>query len=185
MWRQKSKSLWLKEGDQNTKFFHSKASHRKRKNNITRLKDGNGVWTENTDIMNVITQHFNNLFSAPDHCVHADFLETLSGLVTEEINQDLTREFTNQEIKEALHQRHPSKAPKPDSMSPHFYQKYWHIMGSTISDAVLNVLNTSIFPHALNHTHIVFFPKKSPLTKQVIFDLLAYVMYFIRLFPRS
>ncbi|KAF5464768.1 hypothetical protein F2P56_014820, partial [Juglans regia] len=46
MWRQRSKALWLKEGDKNSRYFHMKASQRRRKNKIVRLQDEQGNWQE-------------------------------------------------------------------------------------------------------------------------------------------
>lgn len=45
MWAQRSRVLWLKDGDNNTRFFHSKASQRRQKNYITGLFDDSGSWT--------------------------------------------------------------------------------------------------------------------------------------------
>ncbi|TYH10967.1 hypothetical protein ES288_A07G221000v1 [Gossypium darwinii] len=38
-WAQRSRIQWLKEGDRNTRFFHVRATNRRKKNNIARLKD--------------------------------------------------------------------------------------------------------------------------------------------------
>jgi hypothetical protein len=38
-WSQRSRVLWLKHGDRNTSFFHSKASHRRKKNRIEAITD--------------------------------------------------------------------------------------------------------------------------------------------------
>ncbi|XP_060190379.1 uncharacterized protein LOC132619509 [Lycium barbarum] len=42
-WRQKSRCLWLKEGDKNTKFFQRMANSHRKGNTIDRLKIGNEV----------------------------------------------------------------------------------------------------------------------------------------------
>ena len=42
MWKQRSPALWLHEGDSNTHYFHSKASHRFRRNRIEALENHRG-----------------------------------------------------------------------------------------------------------------------------------------------
>ncbi|XP_050259980.1 uncharacterized protein LOC126705069 [Quercus robur] len=44
MWQQRSRLLWAREGDRNTKYFHSCATRRHRKNLIESIRDDEGVW---------------------------------------------------------------------------------------------------------------------------------------------
>lgn len=45
-WKQKSRALWLRAGDRNTKYFHAKTKQRRARNRITRLKNSMGQWVE-------------------------------------------------------------------------------------------------------------------------------------------
>ena len=62
-WRQKSKELWLREGDKNTGFFHKMAIAHKRGNSMVKIKI-NGTWvTEERDIKDRVVQVFHSLLS--------------------------------------------------------------------------------------------------------------------------
>jgi hypothetical protein len=49
-WRQKSRALWLREEDKNTKFFHRVANSNKRNNAIESLIMNGSLYSEATDI---------------------------------------------------------------------------------------------------------------------------------------
>ncbi|XP_050379687.1 uncharacterized protein LOC126797041 [Argentina anserina] len=55
------------------------------------------------------------------------------------MNQVLLALYTGDEIHTALFQMHPSKAPRPDGMSPFFFQKYWDLLGDVVSNVLLPI----------------------------------------------
>ncbi|KAK6146669.1 hypothetical protein DH2020_020538 [Rehmannia glutinosa] len=64
-WKQRSRADWLRGGDKNTKFFHRKATARRKKNWITKLKKGSGEWAEDEgSISREIQSYFQNIFSS-------------------------------------------------------------------------------------------------------------------------
>lgn len=125
MWWQRSKSLQLREGDYNTKFFHHKASQRRRKNFIKGILDEKGRWQVEDRRDQVILDYFKNISSCSlQHGAIGDnlgCLEGMEGRVSEEMNQVPIKGFDAQEGLKALHQMHPSKAPGPNGMAPMFY----------------------------------------------------------------
>jgi hypothetical protein len=112
MWLQRSRIDWLREGDRNTKFFHSKAVWRARKNKIKKLRDDSGAWQENTKIMGrMATDYFKNLFKADASLAYEPVLDLFDEKITPEMNEKLCEEFSDREISDALFQIGPLKAP--------------------------------------------------------------------------
>ena len=160
MWCQRSRVLWLSKGDNNTTFFHSKATKRFRKNLIRGIRDGNGAWVTNQDdIGNVMESYYKELFLSSNSNLEDDSLEKIPCIVTDEMNGDLMKEFTKLEVKEALNQMAPLKVPGPDGMPPLFYQHFWSMMQHDVTSVILSWLNSGILPEPINHTLITLVPK--------------------------
>ena len=67
----------------------------------------------------------------------------------------LSSDFTAEEVEVALFQMRPTKAPGLDDMNALFYQKFWHVVGETITMAVLDFLNSGNMVPDINHTNVV------------------------------
>jgi hypothetical protein len=61
MARLRSRISWLKEGDANTKFFHLHARHRKKKNFVAKLVDGNRILTNHSEKAAVVDDYSSKL----------------------------------------------------------------------------------------------------------------------------
>lgn len=159
-WRQRSKQLWLREGDQNSKFFHASAKSRRKVNQIEVLKDKNGnsvSW--DSGLQETMVEYFTELFKASN----TDWSELVAGVETKVSNAQnvqMLAPIEEVEVKNALFSMHPDKSPDPDGMSPGFYQKFWHIVSGDIIKLVHNFFSTKKFEDCVTATNIVLIPKK-------------------------
>ncbi|XP_024196036.1 uncharacterized protein LOC112199223 [Rosa chinensis] len=112
-------------------------------------------------IEDVVVNYFQQIFASQESNLEAQdvVLQSIDVRVTTEMNDSLLAPYTVEEIKEALFQMHPYKAPRPDGMSPFFFQKYWDLVGSEVCHAVISLLTTKDMPQGLNFTHVVLIPK--------------------------
>ena len=160
MWKQRSRNNYLKEGDRNTSFFHTKASNGKQWNWIQGLEDENGLWQEGLDeIEHVATQYFSTIFTSSQPGEMKELLNAISPLVTDAMNQLLARDFQASKVAQALQLMHPPTALRQDRLPPLFYQKFWSFTGTCVTQATLGFLNHGIVPPNYNDTQIVLIPK--------------------------
>ena len=62
-WNQKSRELWVKEEDRNTKFFHLSTIIRRRRNCISEIKLDDGSWINSrVEIQNYFIDNFKTLY---------------------------------------------------------------------------------------------------------------------------
>ena len=123
--------------------------------------DRNGIWRTNEQSIGFITvDYFNNIFATSNLRNMEEVLNVVDRVVTEETNQSLLKPFVGVKVWQALFQMHPLKSSGPDGMYPFFFQKYWHVVGGDVTEAVLLILNSGNVLTKMNFTHILLILKK-------------------------
>ncbi|XP_062015245.1 uncharacterized protein LOC133731834 [Rosa rugosa] len=167
-WKQRSKVTWLVDGDRNTKYFHRKASNRRAKNRIQGLFDDDGVW-QNTEkgITGVVLDYFCSMYTAEivDYNHMQSVVDLIQPKVTADMNATLCAPYTALEIRQALFQMYPTKAPGPDGMPHLFFQQYWDSIGGDVVKAAQSFLHSGRLLDEVNYTHVCLIPKvKNPVS---------------------
>jgi hypothetical protein len=160
MWRQRSRVTWLKEGDRNTRYFHKKATWRQKKNCVNKLKGTNGMWVEDhEEIAKMTTEFFKELYTKDNTVNPSLILDKIHATVSQDMNEQLCKEFTETEISDALFQIGPLKAPGKDGLPACFYQRNWALLKADVIAAVKDFLLNGTIPEGINDTVIVLIPK--------------------------
>ena len=120
-WRQKSRVLYLKEGDSNTRFFHRMANSNRKNNCIENLMIDGALSSNQDRIADHIEHFYMNLYS--EQQVQHPFPDVLD---FPRISGDnvvwLERPFEEVEIFEVIKEFNGDKSPGPDGFLMAFFQ---------------------------------------------------------------
>ncbi|KAF8048826.1 hypothetical protein N665_2389s0003 [Sinapis alba] len=123
-WFLKSRNNWLCHGDRNTKFYHSSTKARYSRNIIHLIHDMNGfVYKGDTDIGRYAESFFKEVYRSGKTTVLPAIFKDFKPTVTPEINNEITRDTTNEETHLAICQIGADKTPGPDGLTARFYQE--------------------------------------------------------------
>jgi hypothetical protein len=79
--------------------------------------------------------------------------------VSLQMNDEICRDFTDEEISDALFQIGPLKAPGTDDFQSRFYQRNWSTLKEEVINGVKLFFLTGKMPEGVNDTAIVLIPK--------------------------
>jgi hypothetical protein len=124
-WRQKSRAIWLKSGDRNTKFFHKFASAKRNQKHIWEIWDELGQEHRGQEALKVgANKYFKNLFSKD---FDISFVEQMAlarhflCFVNAEDSCQIDRPVTKQGIWDVLKLFSIDKSPDSDGWTVEFY----------------------------------------------------------------
>ena len=158
-WRQKSREIWLKEGDRNIGFFHKMANSHRKRNNIDWIRIG-GDWLNGTEEVSTgIVNAFKVLLFDP-----GDWRASPKGLNFSRLNDTeavrLEVPFIEEEASVALADLNGDKAPGPNGFTAAFWQFSWDVVKSDIMWLFRDFHEHGNFVKSLNSTFMVLIPKR-------------------------
>ncbi|KAH1123276.1 hypothetical protein J1N35_006436 [Gossypium stocksii] len=133
LWKQKFRCEWLNLGDRNTSYFHRRSIMRRKFNKITALRNADEEWIFDSEAFKTETvKFFQNHYGespGPSRPLPPSAFPRLS---YEDVDF-LGKGVTNEEIKSALFDMAPLKAPGSDGFQAAFFQIQWdNIVGVLI-----------------------------------------------------
>eukprot|EP00253_Pinus_taeda_P022073 PITA_22073 len=162
-WRTKSRQLWLKEGDKNTAYFHKQATVRMIRNNVTSITDGNGSQhIDQEAIKRAASLHYKKLLSENhEESDYSDMLQHIPKGISQEMNEKLNQEITEEEIKKTIWTLQPDKSPGPDGFPINFYRDFWYLIKKDLVKMLRGIQRKKKMGGFTNSTFLALIPKET------------------------
>lgn len=155
----KSRFKWIKEGDENSRFFHSIVNWRRKMNSVRGLHI-QGSWVEDTTVVkNEIKRFFEKRFMEEENQCKISF----EGLDFNTLNElqaaKLVEIFFEEEIKEAVWDCEGNKCPGPDGYNFSFIKACWGSLKEDVCRMMREFHANGVIPRGGNASFIVLIPK--------------------------
>ena len=126
MWAQRSRLLWARQGDKNSKYFHCCATKRHRKNLIEDLRVEEDSWkTNQEDITKILISYYQDLFTSSGQMESSRVWECVPNVITDEMNALLSRQFEAHEVEVATLQVLTTKSEQSNMVSLSLSLSLW------------------------------------------------------------
>ena len=150
----------MKEGDNNTRFFHRVANSHRRTNHIRGIKVDGVLYEDEKEVWAKVVHFYQNLYTESD-----TWRPSMDGLEFASIKEDeqleLERDFSKEEVVKVLQEMEGDKAPGPDRFTMAFLQKCWSVVEKDVMAFFDNFHRSLEFERSLNASFLSSIPKKN------------------------
>lgn len=122
-----------------------------------------GIWQSDSEILEKLaTAYYETLYTATPTRLPQVASWSFPPLWRQDLRW-LNRGVTELEVKRDVFQMDGRKASGPDGVNATFFQKFWPIVGTSVTEFVKNAFLTTTFPISMNNTLISLIPKQQHL----------------------
>jgi hypothetical protein len=166
-WKQTGKIKWVKLGNENTKFFHTKATINFRQNHIATLQNEEQV--EISDHEGKAAILWKNFKERMDNAGNPKMLFNIEDLYPSKLSSEsknkLEKTFSDKEIDDVIKDLPNDKSPGPDGFNNEFIKGYWEIISEDVKQLIRDFFEGKINLESINSSYITLIPKSdSPST---------------------
>ena len=158
-WRQKSREIWLKEGDRNIGFFHRMVNSHRRRNSIRSISINGRRLVKEPKVKEGLVGAFQSLLSASNNWC-PPFPNIPFNLIGEDQAAKLEEMFIEEEILAAVSGLNGDKAPGLDGFPLAFWSFSWDFVKDEVMGFFREFFEHNQFVKSLNATFLVLVPKR-------------------------
>uniref|UniRef100_A0A803NK27 Endonuclease/exonuclease/phosphatase domain-containing protein n=1 Tax=Cannabis sativa TaxID=3483 RepID=A0A803NK27_CANSA len=152
----KSRELWLKDKDHNSRFSHASLIVKRKRNFIWAISEDGNDWIEDRDS---IAEYFRSNFLYSFTSTHPLIDEELYSLITPCISQEETEGLIDipslEDIKAVVWDMPPLKSPSPDGFPTKFYKTHWETVGHQTTTFFQEFFATEKFTKEMDSENLI------------------------------